>query len=68
MKFKPEKAVTKKGWTEWIHPIRTKKHDYLMQCCDCGLIHELQFSLSDAPGKRSNQLIFRARRRDDLKG
>jgi len=28
------------GWCEWVHP---KPDGYLMKCCDCGLVHELQF-------------------------
>lgn len=28
------------GWSEWQQPIMK---GYLMQCCDCGLIHEMQF-------------------------
>lgn len=29
------------GWSEWIHPLP----GYLMQCCDCGLIHRMQFAI-----------------------
>ena len=28
------------GWTEWVYP---EPDGYLMQCCDCNLIHEMQF-------------------------
>lgn len=28
------------GWSEWVEPVMK---GYLMQCCDCGLIHEMQF-------------------------
>lgn len=27
------------GWSEWVFP----KDNYLMKCCDCGLVHEMQF-------------------------
>lgn len=30
------------GWSEWVYP-RTDKN-YLMKCCDCGLVHEVQFA------------------------
>lgn len=30
----------KSGWTRWQKP---KMKGYLMQCCDCGLIHEVDF-------------------------
>lgn len=39
MKFKEEK--TKKGiWTDWIRPRTTNYH---MECCDCGLVHTINF-------------------------
>jgi hypothetical protein len=25
------------GWTDWVHPLP----GYLMKCCDCGLVHEV---------------------------
>lgn len=30
------------GWTEWIYPNRRK---YKLACCDCGLVHNMQFKL-----------------------
>lgn len=32
--------VKRDGWSWWQHP---KMIGYKMQCCDCGLIHEVQF-------------------------
>lgn len=55
------------GWSEWIHPLP----GYLMQCCDCGLIHQMDFAIgypSDEKGPlnkgetRRRVIIFRARR------
>jgi len=34
------------GWSEWIHPLP----GYLMQCCDCGLVHEMQVAISGRVG------------------
>lgn len=28
------------GWSEWINP---QMDDYRMACCDCGLVHKMQF-------------------------
>jgi hypothetical protein len=28
------------GWSEWVQPIM---NGYMMKCCDCGLVHEMQF-------------------------
>lgn len=54
------------GWSEWIHPLP----GYLMQCCDCGLVHEAQFQIAVGndnaafnPGEDDEHVvIFRMRR------
>ncbi len=50
--FPPEHA-NEDGWSDWIHPLA----GYRMKCCDCGLIHGIEFRIDDA-----NQLNFRMRR------
>ena len=35
--FEQMEATDEDGWTEWIHPLP----GYLMKCCDCGLVHEM---------------------------
>lgn len=30
------------GWSDWIHPLP----GYLMKCCDCGLVHDMQFEIA----------------------
>lgn len=55
------------GWSDWVHPLP----GYLTKCCDCGLVHEMEFAivpnsegatnLND--GETAEQIaIFRARR------
>lgn len=39
IRFKTEYAG-RGGWSKWVIPINK---GYLLQCCDCGLIHECQF-------------------------
>jgi len=39
-KFREYDAVTEDGFTEWVSP---KHEGYLMKCCDCGLVHEVDF-------------------------
>lgn len=69
----PQRAVTSDGWTDWICP---KPVGYLMQCCDCGLVHEVdsrvahykprpseEYSVVDDPDMQAQ---WRMRRRDDL--
>lgn len=34
--------VNKDGWSRWQTPIMK---GYKMQCCDCGLIHEMEFEV-----------------------
>jgi len=57
-------------WSEWVCPDPTQ---YFMKCCDCGLVHEMQFKVVkysvgdecdgvDDPDVRG---IFRARRRSN---
>ena len=31
------------GWSEWVCP---DPNGYLMQCCDCGLVHQAQFRVA----------------------
>ena len=30
------------GWTEWVQP---QRRGYKMRCCDCALVHELDFRI-----------------------
>lgn len=46
-------VANRDGWSDWIQPIRK---GYRMKCCDCGLIHLLDFRIV---GKRAQ---FRTRR------
>lgn len=41
-------AVTEDGWSEWQFPIHK---GYLMQCCDCGLVHEVDFKVVEKVGR-----------------
>ena len=38
-KFKIE-IEGKNGWCRWVPPLM---RGYKMACCDCGLVHEMQF-------------------------
>lgn len=57
------------GWSEWIHPLP----GYLMQCCDCGLVHEMEFAVGERAGQsgalnegesEDSVILFRARRHE----
>lgn len=68
MQCEPMHAVNEDGWCEWIHPLP----GYLMQCCDCGLIHEVEFEIVKRadneilnPGEDDRHvIIFRMRRHE----
>lgn len=56
------------GWCDWVHPLP----GYLMQCCDCGLVHQMEFAIVPAHGNpKFNEgesadavIIFRAKRHE----
>jgi|KBSSwiStaDraftv2_1062776.scaffolds.fasta_scaffold1420451_2 hypothetical protein len=54
------------GWTEWIHPIRGDEEPatgfYRLCCCQCGLVHDLDFREHPAG------FLFRARRNSRATG
>ncbi len=57
------------GWSDWVCP---DPDDYLIKCCDCGLVHEAQFRVvkyAPAPSEECEilndpnlQAVFRMRR------
>ena len=56
------------GWSEWVQP---RHNTYQMMCCDCGLVHELQFGVVkgdrasefvNVEARTEGKVIFRARR------
>jgi hypothetical protein len=69
----PQEAVTEDGWCDWVCP---KPRGYLMQCCDCELVHEVDFRVVRYESEDSEvyevvddpnlQAQMRLRRRDDL--
>ena len=46
---------------EWIQPV---KNGYLMGCCDCGLVHRMDFRIvsREKNGKTERKVQFRASR------
>lgn len=65
--FKPPPRG-KNGWTGWIQPIRK---GYKMACCDCGLVHNMDFRVSDGRvqfrASRNNRSTALVRRHDARK-
>ncbi len=69
----PQLPMYEDGFTDWICP--TPK-GYLMQCCDCNLIHEVETRVAKYEPRPSEnyevvedpdmQVQWRMKRRDDL--
>jgi hypothetical protein len=68
----PQEAL-EDGWCDWVCP---KPQGYLMQCCDCELIHEVDFRVVKYESRDSEvyeviddpnlQAQMRMKRRDDI--
>lgn len=41
------------GWTQWIQPVR---RGYLLACCDCALVHRMNFRI------KNGRVQFKAQR------
>lgn len=66
-RFKKHKAG-RGGWSVWVNP---NHKSYLFKCCDCGLVHEMQFAVASFSGEKIKKMdkknkdtgvVFRARR------
>jgi Zn-finger protein len=44
---------------EWVQPVR---NGYLMQCCDCGLVHRMDFKMVKYAGGKRRKIRFRVYR------
>ena len=44
---------------EWIQPI---KNGYKMMCCDCGLVHTMNFRITTSKNGKIQKVQFQARR------
>lgn len=40
VRFTPERGAGSRGFSRWVQP---RMESYLLACCDCGLVHEMQF-------------------------
>lgn len=62
-KFKQHHVENDGDWSEWVYPNRKR---YKFACCDCGLVHDMQFDLIKRG--EGNRIIFRARRNNRSTG
>lgn len=43
-RIKEEKPEHPDGWSRWVLPVM---EGYRMACCDCGLVHEVDFRVTN---------------------
>lgn len=57
------------GWTDWIQPV---SEGYKMSCCDCGLVHNMDFRIDNKRVQfrvsRNNRSTAAVRREERKKG
>lgn len=49
--------IDKEGWTDWIEP---RQKGYRLACCDCGLVHNLDFRIKNKMIQFKAQVNMRA--------
>ncbi len=57
-RFRQEEAVNGR-WSRWVQPVR---RGYKMACCDCGLVHDMDFRIE------GNRVQFRVARNNRSTG
>ena len=62
-KYREEMELVAGGWTRWVPVVQD---GYKMSCCDCGLVHALQFRVVEGRvelrAKRDNRATGQRRR------
>lgn len=57
-RYRQEEAVNGR-WSRWVQPVR---RGYKMACCDCGLVHDMDFRIE------AGRVQFRAARNNRATG
>lgn len=52
-KYEHVEQISHDGWSDWVLPVQT---GYRLACCDCHLVHEMDFRVIDGKAQ------FRMRR------
>lgn len=63
------KFLSHDGWSRWVQPV---EQGYKMACCDCGLVHSMDFRVDDEGRaqfrvKRNNRSTALMRRQNGIK-
>lgn len=59
--FRQEEAIHPDGWSRWVLPIM---EGYKISCCDCGLVHDMEFRVTG----EYDRVEFRLRRNNRSTG
>ena len=62
--IKIPKKFKKVQENKWQQPVMK---DYLMKCCDCGLVHEMEFRIAYGKTKADDRIQLRGRRISETK-
>lgn len=72
MRYKQERTVNGR-WTAEIYPVMRHIQPYKMSCCDCGLVHDIEFGVEGervvmrvARNNRATGQVRRAMRRNGV--
>ena len=51
------------GWTDWFYPWGQEEgeHPHKTACCDCGLVHQIQYRIDEVEGL-GDRVAIRVRR------
>ena len=60
-RYRQEEAKHSDGWSRWVYPVMK---GYKMSCCDCGLVHEMEFRVTSD----YDRVEFRVRRNNRSTG
>jgi hypothetical protein len=63
-RFRVERSVNTRGYSRWVNPAMG---GYMMACCDCGLVHEMQFRVIEkGKTRKDGSYRYRPLRKPDL--
>ena len=62
-RYTRHKELEETGWTEWIWPMMK---GYKLKCCDCGLVHTIEFKVVKLD--HGHEVMYRAKQNNRSTG
>ena len=53
-RLRQEKEVSTRGFSRWVQPVMK---NYKLGCCDCGLVHEMEFKVFKVIKRKANGYV-----------